>query len=1004
MLSLKRLCLPNKVNNFGGGAMSKSKTDDNTHFLYGFKKALDDVFGYSPKLNVCIEAAHPTSMGRPSKLIMRLLMSKRFLEDPAAANQEVEFHFIPDRLSVPKLDGHVLAIGGPRSNVISRIAMEYETEFQSDSPFYRRYGGLTFPLEYTHVHRRDYGGRLFADMASLDPTAISLIYHYFEMLQKPLAKERNINLYSLNRHLHRRFLIEKTDANDRGADDSPIDPTMATHKMSRLPSLSATIENHGRKDFVIYDHFVETILPNVFSKNWDKHALIICHGLRDLGAYAAFCQLENRKYLNRLKDRLDHIRGQRTEIDIAGATQTGWSVFRPLEARPEMDGIVTGDEKSWRDQFDEILPRFKRVKWSNGEDFYICEHKSAPVPPEPVCKSDVIHLQEAIESRHYDSKERSGPSFKIDQINEQQILDAMSVPRDSHFRRHEIYALGCFEQKKTVYTQQTRALTLIHALYKARKITKGTKVAIVGGGVSGMTAAIAAAKTGARVVMCEQGKSLIPLQRKCSHRWLHPYFYDWPSASSNSNRSDLPIEALNWNAGNADGVFKDLIDQFKRFRKQHNQDGDNREITDYSNFPVRMVMYDSVNGKHIISKRALKWDKASKSMALSDDPDVQGDAFLNMIKVRDGKSDGITYRNWIKEWKTKAAQLVRQIRTDNAKKTTKHGNARDIDRLEHDEFVECDVLIFATGFGEEANEVWHNGKRIDFGDKLLNKTYWKADTFPVSKECEPIVEENDEDEEDENHSNSQKKPIYVVSGAGDGALIDILRLCVKEFEDSKWHGQFVRQMSEMIEPDKNGAIWSNRRDVLIFAYELRRLFRSDRFRLEESEKLRLSLIERTMIGFDIDAFLDEFNIQLNNVEVYNVDMQVQPFWANASVAHQLLIWCLHKKGKLRFIRGTIEAYGPVNAKDVPKKTKVLTIRRYNTSKPRYVVPSGIIIRHGVGDQPSQFLDIQGLLIDMPRSAKEIAADAKRLVSLLKLSNQLHPETEKFFRHTVNHLN
>lgn len=981
--------------------MAKSKNEKSTtHFLSEFKETLDEVFGYSPKLNVCIEAAHPTSIGRPSKLILRLLMSRRFLEDPAAANPEVEFHFIPDRLSVPELDGHVLAIGGPRSNVISRIAMEYETEFQSDSPYYRRYGGLTFPLEYTHVHRRDYGGRLFADMASLDPTAIKLIYHYFEMLQKPLAKKKEINLYSLNRHLHRRFFIEKSDDVDKRTPPATIESTMATHKMSRLPSLSATIDHHGRKDYVIYDHFVETVLPNVFSKNWQKHALIICHGLRDLGAYAAFCQLEDRKYLKQLKKRLEYIRDQRTELDIAGAMQTGWSVFRPLEARPEMKGIVTSDEHVWRDQFKKVLPRFKPVKWANGEDFYVCEHKTAPVSPEPVCISDVNHLQELIESQHYESNRKNAPSFKIDQINEQRILDAMSVPRDSHFRRHEIYALGCFEEKKTVYTQQTRALTLIHALYKAGKIAKGTKVAIVGGGVSGMTAAIAAAKTGARVVVCEQGKSLIPLQRKCNHRWLHPYFYDWPSASSNSNRSDLPIEALNWDAGNADGVFKELIHQFKKFRKRHNREGDNREITAYTDFPVRMVMFDSVNGKHVISKRALKWDETKKSMELSDDPNVQGDAFLNEIKSRKGTNEGITYIDWIKEWKTKAAQLVRQIRTDNAKKTRKSEDPRDIDRLENDEFVECDVLIFATGFGEEKNEVRHAGKRIHFGDKLLNKTYWETDSFPGSKECEPV----DQEEEGGDHSNSDKKPIYVVSGAGDGALIDILRLCVKEFENSTWHGQFVRQMSEMIEPDKNGAIWSNRRDILIFAYELRRLFLSDRFRLEESEKLRLSLIERTMIGFDIDAFLDEFNIQLNNIEVYNVDKQVQPFWATASVAHQLLIWCLHKKGKLRFIRGTIEAYGRVNGKkDVPKNKDVLTIRRYNTSKPRYVVPKGIIIRHGVGVQPSRFLDTQGLLINMPRSAKEIADDAKRLVSLLKLSNQLHPETEKFFRHTVNHL-
>ncbi|WP_148235141.1 hypothetical protein [Parvularcula bermudensis] len=136
------------------------------HYLREIKSIIDEVCGEAT-LHVCIEASHPSTLGRPSDQLVELLMSENF-----GSTNGMKVHFIPDRLSVPPLEGHILSIGGPRSNVISRIAMEYEVNFLNETPFYRRYTGARFDLDYIHTTRRDYEGRLLSDVSTLDDTAI----------------------------------------------------------------------------------------------------------------------------------------------------------------------------------------------------------------------------------------------------------------------------------------------------------------------------------------------------------------------------------------------------------------------------------------------------------------------------------------------------------------------------------------------------------------------------------------------------------------------------------------------------------------------------------------------------------------------------------------------------------------------------------------------------------------------------------------------------------------
>lgn len=128
-----------------------------------------------------------------------------------------------------------------------------------------------------------------------------------------------------------------------------------------------------------------------------------------------------------------------------------------------------------------------------------------------------------------------------------------------------VLVLGCFEQRVTVYSQQVRAINLVDAILSEGLVRQdGGKVAIVGGGVAGMTAAVAFAKAApnlAKLDLFERRPSTLDFQRN-SRRFLHPHFYDWPSPGSDQSDADLPV--MNWKAGPAGDVAKTLAAEFER--------------------------------------------------------------------------------------------------------------------------------------------------------------------------------------------------------------------------------------------------------------------------------------------------------------------------------------------------------------------------------------------------------------------------------------------------------
>lgn len=126
--------------------------------------------------------------------------------------------------------------------------------------------------------------------------------------------------------------------------------------------------------------------------------------------------------------------------------------------------------------------------------------------------------------------------------------------RCSEFHKN-VYLLGSTEQRVTFYAQQCRALSFVHALSDKGELGPGKTMAIVGGGLSGLTAAVAAARRGCEVMVYEAQSAVLSRQAVASHRWVHPHIYDsiTPPASAHSN---LPV--LPWSAGYASDVVAEL--------------------------------------------------------------------------------------------------------------------------------------------------------------------------------------------------------------------------------------------------------------------------------------------------------------------------------------------------------------------------------------------------------------------------------------------------------------
>ncbi|GGD64336.1 hypothetical protein GCM10011514_30360 [Emticicia aquatilis] len=131
----------------------------------------------------------------------------------------------------------------------------------------------------------------------------------------------------------------------------------------------------------------------------------------------------------------------------------------------------------------------------------------------------------------------------------------------------DIYYIGTQQRGITIFKQQVRALNLIYTLEKTSKIQEGSRIAIIGGGIGGVTASAAALSIGCKVYLYENKPILMHLQTGCKTRWVHPNIYDWPSQGSEFPYAGLPL--LNWKEGYSSDVAQEMLTQYGLITKKH---------------------------------------------------------------------------------------------------------------------------------------------------------------------------------------------------------------------------------------------------------------------------------------------------------------------------------------------------------------------------------------------------------------------------------------------------
>jgi hypothetical protein len=130
-----------------------------------------------------------------------------------------------------------------------------------------------------------------------------------------------------------------------------------------------------------------------------------------------------------------------------------------------------------------------------------------------------------------------------------------------------LYVLGCYDSRITLYSQQVRALALIHALVDQGYLNGSPRIAVIGGGAAGLTAAAATALvTGGEVILFERADELLPLQSATERRHIDPHIFDWPDCGADDPEAGLPI--LDWSKGTARDVRRQLLADFEIVAQQ----------------------------------------------------------------------------------------------------------------------------------------------------------------------------------------------------------------------------------------------------------------------------------------------------------------------------------------------------------------------------------------------------------------------------------------------------
>ncbi len=258
----------------------------------------------------------------------------------------------------------------------------------------------------------------------------------------------------------------------------------------------------------------------------------------------------------------------------------------------------------------------------------------------------------------------------------------------------DIFLIGLLDSGVTIFNQQVRALNLIWALDNSGRLRQASTIAVVGGGIAGLTAAMALRKifsltadsSPRTVTIFEQRSVLCPLQRGCATRWIHPHIYNWPEEGSTNPSAGLPI--MNWRAGRASDVAASIVTHWED-EPAH----DAVKVNEWRNLQYLRIHHNSGE---------VEW------------VGEQYEGGRPTASVRGGKQ-------------------------------------------------QFEIIILAIGFGDERKS-----------PKYGAFSYWRNEKY-----AQPDL--------------SGRQQRYLVSGTGDGGLVDLLRLRITDFREDRTGHQLAKE-------------------------------------------------------------------------------------------------------------------------------------------------------------------------------------------------------------------
>lgn len=151
------------------------------------------------------------------------------------------------------------------------------------------------------------------------------------------------------------------------------------------------------------------------------------------------------------------------------------------------------------------------------------------------------------------------------ELSEATICDAILACSRVDRPGGKLFCLGPNFGRISFQSQQIRALNLVWALRKKELFDESSKVAVVGAGISGVTAAFALRAYGAKVLLFDRGGRPLYRLRDTTHRNVHPTINWWPMEPDLHPTTTLPF--LDWHLGQCDQVIKELDAQWVKLLK-----------------------------------------------------------------------------------------------------------------------------------------------------------------------------------------------------------------------------------------------------------------------------------------------------------------------------------------------------------------------------------------------------------------------------------------------------